>query len=333
MKTRRLIAGLVIVAVTSAVFCLNAADSLKKITVAYVATTCEAPIHIAKIKGFFKEEGLEADIVLGDWAFIKEGLALGRIDATQGLVMNYLKPIAEGLDAKFTAGVHHGCLHVMAPKNSPIKTARDLKGKRIGVPSLGSSPWVFAVRVVGDAGLNYQRDVEWKPYPTNELQLALEKGQVDAIALADPVAEILLREGKVRNVVNMSTDKPYSDEYCCVIVVNGKLAKQDPKTAAAITRAILKASKWVSAHPQEAAEVLVKSKAISGDVALNASVLKGLDYVPSVSGGKAASQTAGTSLKKVGILDKNVNVDTLTNRSFQSLPGVSDQWIKSVNVN
>jgi NitT/TauT family transport system substrate-binding protein len=318
------------IALALAAFAAAAADAPKKITIAYVATTCDSPVHIAKHKGYFAEEGLDADLVLADWATIKEGLALGRIAATQGLVMNYLKPIEQGLDAKFTAGVHRGCLHILAPKTSAINTAADLKGKRIGVPALGSSPWVFAVRAVGDAGLDYKKDVEWKPYPTPELKLALEKGQVDAIALSDPVAEILREEGTVKSIVDQAADAPYRDEYCCVVVVNGKLTKTDPATAAGITRAILKAAKWIDSHPNETAEYIVGSKIISGSVDVNARVLKKLSYVPSVSGGRRAAQTAAESLKKVGILDKSADVAKLVEAAFAPLEGVDDEWVKNV---
>ncbi len=329
------LAGL-IASVAGNVFAADAekapAKELKKVTIAYVATTCDSTVYIAKTKGFFADEGLDANLVLGDWAFIKEGLALGRIDATQGLVMNYLKPISEGLDAKFTAGVHRGCLHILAPKDSAIKTAADLKGKRIGVPALGSSPWVFAVRVVGDQGYDYQKDVEWKPFPTPELKIALEKGQVDAIALADPIAEILLTEGNVRSIVDQATDAPYKDEYCCVIVTSGKLVKNDPKTAAGITRAVLRAAKWIAANPQAAAELAVNGKHISGTVEVNARVLSKLDYIPSVEGGRNAAATAAKALKKIGVLGSGVDVDQLVKQVFQPLDNVSDAWLEKVTV-
>ncbi|MDR1146175.1 MAG: ABC transporter substrate-binding protein [Verrucomicrobiales bacterium] len=324
---RLALAGLMVSAASSGFAADGKTKELKKVTIAYVATTCDSTVYIAKTKGFFADEGLDANLVLGDWAFIKEGLALGRIDATQGLVMNYLKPIAEGLDAKFTAGVHRGCLHILAPKDSPVKTAADLKGKRIGVPAIGSSPWVFAVRVVGDQGYDYQKDVEWKPYPAAELKLALEKKQVDAIALADPIAEILLAEGNVRNVVDQATDAPYKDEYCCVIVTSGKLVKRDPQTAAGITRAVLRAAKWIAANPQAAAELAVNGKHISGSVEVNARVLAKLNYVPSVAGGRNAAATAASALKKVGILDKGVEVSQLVKQAFQPLDNVSDAWL------
>src|ERR1041385_442864 len=211
-----------------------------KIRVGYIGLTCEAPIFTAVEKGFFKEEGLEVELVKCQWANYKDVLALGGFDITHHLVMYFLKPIEQGLDVKFTGGIHRGCLRVQAGLNSPIKTVGDLRGQRIGVPGMGTPPFIFANRVLGKNGIDASKDVTWLVFPSGELGLALDKGEVDAVADAEPIGSLLLADGKVRNVADQATDMPYKDEYCCAVIVNGKYLSAHPTEAAAATRALLK---------------------------------------------------------------------------------------------
>src|SRR3569623_3151508 len=92
----------------------SAGQPSNKVRIGYIGLTCEAPIFTAVEKGFFKEEGLDVELVRCEWATYKDALALGRFDVTHHLVMYFLKPIEQGLDVKFTAGIHRGCLRVQA---------------------------------------------------------------------------------------------------------------------------------------------------------------------------------------------------------------------------
>src|SRR5204862_6320374 len=105
-----------------------------KIRVGYIGLTCEAPIFSAVENGYFKEEGLDVELVKCEWSKYKDVLALGGYDITHHLIMYFLKPIEQGLDVKITAGIHTGCLRVQASAKGNIKSVKDLRGKRIGVP-------------------------------------------------------------------------------------------------------------------------------------------------------------------------------------------------------
>ena len=129
----------------------NSSGGPAKVRVGYIGLTCEAPIFTAVEKGFFKEEGLDVSLVKCDWKNYKDVLALGGYDVTHHLVMYFLKPIEQGLDVKFTGGIHRGCLRVQAGVNSNVRTVKDLRGKRIGVPGMGTPPFIFASREIGRA--------------------------------------------------------------------------------------------------------------------------------------------------------------------------------------
>jgi NitT/TauT family transport system substrate-binding protein len=305
---------------------------LTKVRVGYIGITCEAPIFSAVENGYFKDEGLDVELVKCEWSKYKDVLALGGFDITHHLIMYLLKPIEQGLDVKFTAGVHTGCLRVQAPIDGKVKTAQDLRGKRIGVPGMGTPPFIFANRVLTANGIDASRDVTWVVYPSGELGLALEKGQVDAVADSEPIGTLLMANGKVRNVVDQASDAPYKDEYCCAVVVSGKFLASNPKAAAAATRALLRGAKWVEANPAAAAKLSVEKKYLASNPELNTLALSHLRYMPSVSGIEAAVNSAATQMKAAGMLDQGTDIPALVKRSFVHLDGVSDDWLQGLKV-
>jgi NitT/TauT family transport system substrate-binding protein len=308
------------------------AEGLTKVRVGYIGITCEAPIFSAVENGFFKEEGLEVELVKCEWSKYKDVLALGGYDITHHLVMYFLKPIEQGLDVKFTAGIHTGCLRVQAAPNGPINSIKDLKGKRIGVPGMGTPPFIFANRVMGANGIDAAKDVEWRVFPAGELGLALEKGEIDAIADSEPIGSMLLAEGKVKNVADQAKDAPYKDEYCCAVIANGKFLSKNPKATAAATRALLKGAKWVEANPRAAARLSVEKKYLASNPELNTVAISNLRYIPSVIGAENAVKSAAEEMKRAGMLAPSTDVSALALKAFAHLEGVSDAWLEGVSV-
>ena len=308
------------------------AGGSNRVRVGYIGLTCEAPIFTAVEKGFFEEEGLEVSLVKCDWKNYKDVLALGGYDVTHHLVMYFLKPIEQGLDVKFTGGIHRGCLRVQASFNGRVRSVKDLRGKRIGVPGMGTPPFIFANRVLGANGIDPSKEITWLVFPAGELGLALDKGEVDAVANSEPIGSMLVAQGKVWNVADQAVDMPYADEYCCAVLTSGKFLARNPKATAAATRALLKAAKWVETNPRAAAELSVKGKYLASTVDQNTVSISHLRYVPSVSGAQTAVRLAAEEMKRAGMLKRTTDTTRLSDQAFVKLDGVSDDWLQAVPI-
>jgi NitT/TauT family transport system substrate-binding protein len=324
--------------------CIRAADDsaaaastpsaeLTKIKVGCIGITCEAPLYVAIENGYFKEEGLDVSLIkFSNWSTYKDALGLGQFDVTHHLIMMFLKPIEQGMDVKILAGVHRGCLRVQASTTGGVQNLEDLRGKRIGVPGMGTPPFIFANRALALRGIDPSKEITWKVYPAGELKLALEMGAVDAVADSEPIGTLLLSSGKVKNIADQATDEPFASEYCCAVVANGKFVANNPKAAAAATRAILKAAKWVEANPRAAAIMAVQKKYLASTPEINSVAISHLRYEPSISGGEKAVRSAALAMQQVKMLNASTDIDDLTRRAFLHLDGVSDDWLKSVQV-
>jgi NitT/TauT family transport system substrate-binding protein len=311
-------------------------SNTNKLRVAYLGLTCEAPIFVAYEKGFFQEEGLDVELVKTDWNGLREGLSLGTFDANHTLAMYLLKPIEQGADIKITGGIHTGCLRVQVASNSPINDIKALKGKRIGVPThIGSPPYLFACRVLSASGIKpnpEHKEIEWLPYPPDVLAKALQSGQVDAVATSDPIGTILVGKGLVRTIADQAVDPPYNDEYCCVAVVSGKLARGNPQVAAKVTRALLKAAKWVSINPQAAGRLSVEKGYTASTVEINVQAISKLNYTPGVNKCRNSLTRIAQEMKEAGLLNAPTDPAELARRAWLDLEGVSDAWINSLRL-
>jgi NitT/TauT family transport system substrate-binding protein len=213
-----------------------------------------------------------------------------------------------------------------------VRTVADLRGKRIGVPGMGTPPFIFASRVLGNNGIDPKTGVEWRVFPAGELGLALEKGEIDAIADSEPIGTLLVAQGRVRNIADQAHDSPYKDEYCCAVIANGKYLKNNPQATAAATRAILKGAKWVQNNPAAAARLSVEKKYLASNPELNTVAISNLSYIPSVLGARDAVNSAAEEMKKAGMLAPSTDVAALAQKAFVELEGVTDKWINELPV-
>jgi NitT/TauT family transport system substrate-binding protein len=305
---------------------------LLKLKVAYIGLTCEPPIFVAYENGFFKEEGLDVELVKTDWDGLQAGLGLGRFHANHTLLMYAMKPIESGLDVKITGGVHTGCLRIQAGIKTGIHTVADLKGRKIGIASIGSPPHLFASRVLAVQGMDPKKDVEWVVHPPDTAELYLDKGLIDAVASAEPIGTILTIREKVRTVSDQAVDAAYRDEYCCAVVVNGQFARDNPAGAAKVTRAMFKAAKWVAANPTAAARMAVEKKYLAASPEINAQAIAKLDYSPGVAKCRKDLDRVTTDMQKAGFLKASTDPAELAKKAWVDLEGVTDDWIKGVRV-
>ncbi|MCI1946231.1 ABC transporter substrate-binding protein [Clostridium luticellarii] len=285
---------------------------LTKVTLGTYNGTCEAPLYVGIEKGIFKKHGLDVKLQNINAETLKEGIASGKIAGAQ-ISPGMFKSMEQGLDIKLTTGVHTGCIQGVVPVNSPIKDVKGLKGKTIGIDSIGGVPMVLLSIELGKYGIDPKKDVQWRVYPQPQLAQALEKGEIDAFAAWDPYGALAVSQGKARKIFgNSNNEKGKEDSYCCYVGVNGKLADKDPKLVKALTDSWVEADAWVQAHPQEAGKLIVDKKYVSsGDEKENAKLLGTYKFVPDKAKSKKDFTNTLNAMKAQGIIDSSTDVNAL----------------------
>ena len=287
--------------------------------IAYSPSLCQAPLHIAVELGFFEAEGIDAENIQVEAAHVQEAIGANQVDVGFGLIGKFLLPMENGLNIKFTAGIHTGCIKIIAPADSGITSVADLKGKTIGVTGLSGAETIVTKRALANEGISFDEqnpEVEFLVFAGSDLGQALENGAIDVIAVGDPTASQLVEQYGLTVIIDTAASEGFKDEYCCGAFVTEKLATEHPDVAAAYTRAVLKAAVWVNEHPDEAAQIQVDKNYLAGDPAFNASVLKSYNYLPSVQGGYDAIKLSVQQLTDIGILKAGTDAAEFADNSY-----------------
>ncbi|MDR1147939.1 MAG: ABC transporter substrate-binding protein [Spirochaetaceae bacterium] len=296
--------------------------------IGYIANNlCHSPLYIAAEKGYYDEEGLKWEIIQFSDTEALNLLTGGGVDSLAFLMIALIQPLSNGLPVQIPLAVHTGCIKVLVPEGSSLKTAADFKGKKIGGASPASPPVLFTKRYLAGKGLKVDgenADIEFIYQSPAELPLLLERGLVDAVTLTDPAAQISQDTKGFRAVVDMGTDEDYKDEFCCVIPVRSETIEKHPQATAKFLRAVQKGAKFVYEHPDEAAQLLADTNRVAGDPLVNARLLGAYNYRASVSAARPAIERNAKDMQDIGILRADVDVDKLVNDVYAVVPGVPD---------
>lgn len=222
------------------------------------SSICLAPVYIAeellKAEGFREIQYVPLEGALGTGQMLGAGRADLGADAVPSLILN----LEAGEPIVIFGGVHSGCYELFA--GAPVRTIRDLKGKRVAVSDLRDDRHAFVAAMAVYVGLDPRKDIDWVVHPAPEAMRLLKDGRIDAF-LGFPPEPQELRAKRIGNViVNTTTDKPWSQYFCCMAVANRSFAAKYPVATKRALRALLKASELCAREPERVARYLVDKK-------------------------------------------------------------------------
>ncbi len=241
-----------------------AADHPKAVRLdyAYYSPTSLVLKHFGWAEQTFKAQGTEVKWVLSTGsARALEYLNSGSIDfaSTAGLASvlsrangNPVKAVYVYSRPEWTA--------LVTPKDSPIHTIKDLKGKKVAAAP-GTDPYLFLLRTLHTQGLK-KADIQLVSLPHADGRAALEQHRVDAWAGLDPLmASSELEAGSTviyRNVAFNTYGFLNTSEA---------FAKDHPDEVKTVIQLYERARKWLLANPDQAAQILSEEAKVSLPVA------------------------------------------------------------------
>lgn len=220
-----------------------------------VPNICMAPQYAAE--ELLRAEGF-ADVLYVEaqpGAGTSKSIASGEVDFSLNFASNLVLPMDAGEPLTVVGGVHTGCFELFASEG--IDRITDLKGKTVGVPSIGSGPHLFLTSMATYVGLDPTKDIEWVADPSVKPKELFIEGKIDAFLGLPPDPQELRARNIGHVIVNSAVDRPWSQYFCCMLAGNTNFIHEHPVATKRVLRAILKAADLCASEPMRVARQLV----------------------------------------------------------------------------
>jgi NitT/TauT family transport system substrate-binding protein len=246
----------VIVAVLSHIGA-SAAWSAERVRILIPVRTIDeafAPFVVAMEKGYFAEEGYDVTLLaVGGSNEAALQVASGNAEVGVASPGEAVIGIQSGqLNIRYFYDLYYSNIWSVAVlPDSPIKSLADLKGKRLGVQSMGSAGTTFAKAFVREAGLDPQKDIAFLPIGLGAQAItSVRQNLVDGVIFWDAALAKMAFSGlKLREVPAPADLRSLPDVG---LLARNDVIEKNPKMLIGIARALAKAYDFNMANPQAA---------------------------------------------------------------------------------
>ena len=220
------------------------------------SSLCQAPAYVAE--DLLRSEGFSDVQYLDDDPHeigTSKLVATGAADLNMSFGLTTLVRVDAGEPVVLLAGVHTGCYELFASER--VHSIREIRGRKVAIPGLGSSHHTFLSVIASYVGVDPRREISWVTLTREDAMRQLAEGKVDAY-LGFPPDPQELRAKRVGHVVlNSSTDQPWAQYFCCMVVGNRAFVRRNPVATRRALRALLKATDLCATQPARYAQFLV----------------------------------------------------------------------------
>ncbi|GAA3244852.1 ABC transporter substrate-binding protein [Nonomuraea helvata] len=244
------------------------------VKVGVVPSVESAPVFVAQVKGYFEEEGLTVEpMIITGAAAAAPQVESGALDLAQTDYTTLFRANELGRKFKIVSSLYQaaqGSFAVVVNAKSKIRTATELKRKRVAIPNLGTLGPLTLAAVLKRAGLTLN-DVVLVEKPNPDMIDAMGAGQVDAALLAEPYVTVA-RESKHTRIVEDAMTGELANLYTAGMTATDEWIRRNPRTLAAFQRALAKAQRLIASDSQQVRDVLPRymrlSRAVTAGVEL-----------------------------------------------------------------
>lgn len=236
----------------------HAADVEKaKLNFGIQPTMDYAPVVLGIKEGFFAKEGLQIEYQLTTSQASLNGILGGTFDAAGVNSFSFLTAFNRGLPVVGISELDRGMpgyTSFVVKGDSPIKTKADFVGKKLGVLAKNGNCDLILNDQLGKEGIAFDK-IEYVALGVPELLSTLLTGGIDAACIPEPMLSGAVKKNGLRPVFDLFSG-PYSDFPIVSYSVSQQFKAANPKTFAALQRAMAVSLKFAHDNPEKIRAIL-----------------------------------------------------------------------------
>jgi NitT/TauT family transport system substrate-binding protein len=198
------------------------------------------PSGLAVRRGFFREEGLDAEVIRMNANVAITALAGGDTDYTM-IFGSVVRAAIRGLPVRVVASLIDGSTHALIARPE-FRSARDLKGRTLGIQAYGATDQVAAMMMFKRLGVDPEKEIKVVALGTAAARLsALKEGVVDVAVISPPADE----EGRKMGFNVLARAYELFSFPFVGLGTHSRKIKERPDEVKRTIRALIKANRYI----------------------------------------------------------------------------------------
>lgn len=253
----------IFVALLTVFFLRTAVDAAEKIRIGFPDLAAQfLPLPLGEVKGFFQEEGLQAEFIRIRPAISSVALVSGEIDYDV-VIGNGIAAAIRGLPVKILAAYVPAAPMALIARPE-FKSVPELRGKTIGLNTYGGALESIARLMFKHFGLDPDKDVKFLPTGTLDSRFAAMKQNLTAATLGSPPIDFL---GKKLGFVVLARAHELFSFPASGLVASARKIKEKPDEVKRVIKAGIKANRYIQQNREGTIQVMTAWLKIDKEIA------------------------------------------------------------------
>jgi NitT/TauT family transport system substrate-binding protein len=212
-----------------------------------------APLALAEKLGFFKEVGLQGEIIRINPTVALAALVSGELDYWT-VIGNTVAAAIQGAPLRVLACYVPGSPSALISR-AEFKSVPELKGKAVGLNTSGGALESIARLMFKHFGLDPDKEIKFLPLGTNERRFSAMKQGLTAATMGSPPLDFL---GKKMGFVVLARAHELFSYPTSGVVASVKKIKEKPEEVKRVIKAGIKATRYIRQNRESTIQLMIE---------------------------------------------------------------------------